>query len=199
MAKHDNIAAYLEYKTPYEACLAANDFDLVLPIKALFELKAQYEDKGAEVPSPQRWYPWQQRLIQQIDQPPDKRKVLWRWESVGGSGKSYLADWLQCNRDACVLEITDYRDVAHVMYNLRTLKRWKGNTIVFDLNRRHEYQQNGDIYHLIDSIKDRRITSGRDGAVVKFKRRLHVIVLATWPPNIHALSKDRLDVERIQC
>ncbi len=60
----------------------------------------------------------------------EERKVLWYWEHVGNAGKSFLADWLEINRDAFVVTGGKFADIAYA-FNYQEY-------IVFDYARDQE-------------------------------------------------------------
>ena len=56
--------------------------------------------KQLEVVTPlpaQPWYPWQQRILNKVQGPTERRKITWVHDAVGNRGKSYLTSYLVTN------------------------------------------------------------------------------------------------------
>lgn len=71
------------------------------------------------------------------------RKILWVWEPVGNTGKSWLAKWLVVNKGACYLQMGKKTDIAHA---------YKGEEVVaFDLTRSDKDFLN---YDVLESLKN---------------------------------------------
>lgn len=124
---------------------------------------------------------WQREFIGTvIDQPVDNRAVWWIYDTIGGTGKSWLCDYLIATRGAVFFENAKSRDIAHA-YNGEPV-------VVFDLARCSEGKVN---YGAIESLKNGRIFSSKYDSKSKYFKPPHVVCLANWPPDRAALSQDR--------
>lgn len=124
---------------------------------------------------------WQADFIGNvIDQPVNNRAVWWIYDATGGTGKSWLCDYLIATRGAIFFENAKSRDIAFA---------YDGQPIViFDFARTCEGHVN---YNVIECLKNGRIFSAKYGSKAKFFKPPHVICLANWPPARGSLSQDR--------
>lgn len=125
--------------------------------------------------------PWQQGVIEIIDEPPHQRHIHWYVDAVGGQGKSEMATYLEENRDACILESAKGADLAHLLPD-------DPKIIVFNFTRQTEDYIN---YSFIEKVKDGRVLSTKyQGAFKKFARP-HVFVFANFQPSPKTMSDDK--------
>lgn len=129
---------------------------------------------------------WQKDLLEDL-KIQDDRKIKWIQDSVGGQGKSTMAQYLENTQNAFVCKGGKYMDVAYE-YNFQKL-------IVFDLSR--SYEASKDVYRLIEDFKDGRVTSGKYDSRTKRQINVKVVVFANWAPDKDTLSQDRWDIEEI--
>ena len=131
---------------------------------------------------------WQSRLAEVVTLPPSARKVMWYWDGVGNTGKSFMVDYLIAMNDAIVFTHGKVHDIAHA-YN--------GEKIVcFDLARTQEEKLDA-VYMTLECLKNGRIFSGKYESTTKVFEVPHVIVFANFAPDKTKLSADRWDVHEI--
>lgn len=124
---------------------------------------------------------WQADFIGNvIDKPVDNRTVWWIYDTTGGTGKSWLCDYLIATRGAIFFENAKSRDIAYA-YDGQPI-------VVFDFARMCEGHVN---YNVIECLKNGRIFSAKYGSKAKFFKPPHVVCLANWPPERKNLSQDR--------
>lgn len=126
--------------------------------------------------------PWQiaikKRLLRQTD-----REVLWIWEKVGNTGKSFLAKHLMACCGAMYLSNGKTSDIAYA-YCHEPL-------VVFDFSRSFEEYIN---YGVIESLKNGVLFSTKYQSKTKVFKPAKIIVFANFEPDTDKLSEDRWDV-----
>lgn len=147
-------------------------------------LKAEYDDV--------KWRPWQKNIIDILDKTPDKRKIHWRWETSGNSGKSYLAKYLALTRDVIICsgkKADVFNQVLEYVKNGRMPK-----IILLDVPRTSLGYIN---YDAIEQLKNGFMYSGKYEGGQVFIKTPHVIAFANEEPDMDSLSEDRWDIIEI--
>lgn len=133
--------------------------------------------------------PWQQKIVDLINEDPHPRRIYWIWEPNGGTGKSFLARHLICNYGA--LFLTNGR-------HDRLLNAWNRERVVlFDFARdvvtvdRHGDTSDRVPYSPIEHYKNGVVWSGFAGARQMVGAVPHVICFANFEPDYVKLSLDR--------
>jgi len=135
-----------------------------------------------------RNYAWQSALFDLLDDDPDPRRVLWRWEPSGRCGKTTFARYALKKWDTAVFTTTTYD---------RVFRAYKGErVVVFDICR-DEMEKKGFSYSTLESLKNGFATSTMYEPETKIFDTPHVVVFANWPPDLCKLSADRWDVQLI--
>lgn len=132
---------------------------------------------------------WQQRLVDIAGTDPDSRHVYWFWESVGGTGKTFIGNYLSAFHGAIVFTSGKVADIAHA-YKLEPI-------VIFDLSRTQEDKLDA-VYMVIENFKNGRMFSPKYDSHVKVFAVPHVIVFANYPPDKTKLSADRWKIHHIQ-
>lgn len=132
------------------------------------------------LPEPRR--PFQQFILDYIQQPIHDRQIMWIYDEVGNAGKSALADHLMSNNNFKVFTNGKTADIAHA---------WNGENVIFDYSRSQAEQIN---YQIIEDLKNGRVFSGKYQSQTKFYKRPHVICFANFKPDRSKMSADRLVV-----
>lgn len=127
--------------------------------------------------------PWQQRLIDEVKLPADDRKIIWYYDEVGGSGKTWTSKLLFVEFGAAYFTNSKSADIAYA-YNGEPI-------VVFDFSRSNEESIN---YGAIETVKNGIMFSGKYEARTKMFACPHVIVMANFAPNMAKLSMDRWDI-----
>lgn len=130
--------------------------------------------------------PWQKDLMNYVEGEVDNRKVRWYVDSVGNTGKSWMADYLRCTKGAIKFENGKSSDIAYI---------YKQEKIVlFDLSRTQEQYFN---YSIVENFKNGYLFSPKYESCVKNFEKPHVIVFSNFDPDRSKLSADRWDVVRL--
>lgn len=132
------------------------------------------------LPEPHR--PFQQFILDYIQQPIHDRQIMWIYDEVGNAGKSALADHLMSNNNFKVFTNGKTADIALA---------WNGENVIFDYSRSQAEQIN---YQIIEDLKNGRVFSGKYQSQTKFYPRPHVICFANFKPDRSKMSADRLVV-----
>lgn len=116
-------------------------------------------------------YQWEAEVIGMLEEPVQKRRVIWIWSAESGTGKTTFFDY--CSSKYNVLPAGDY---ANTMY------AYDGEGIIwFDLTR----SQTGEHvpYHAIEKFSNATIHMSPKYASCRKKIVAHVVVTANIPPD----------------
>jgi len=128
---------------------------------------------------------WQSRLAEDLEAAPDSRKIIWFFDSVGNSGKSYFATHYNTKRS---YYITGGR-AADIYYGYQYEP-----VVFFDLAR---MKQDIVQYDVMESFKNGQFYSTKyECKNVKFQIP-HVVVFSNFYPDTTKLSADRWDIRDI--
>ncbi len=125
---------------------------------------------------------WQQDCITRLLSQ-DSRKVLWYYDKVGNTGKSYLAKYLFVKHTAFLVMNGKSADISYA-YDSQSL-------VVFDFARTLEEYVN---YQVIESFKNGVLFSPKYESKVKIFQPARVVVFANFLPDTSKLSADRWDI-----
>lgn len=131
---------------------------------------------------------WQQELLTHLSAPPDPRSVIWYFDAVGNSGKSYFAAHYRSADGERGFRFSGgkYADIYHA-YN-------RERAIFLDLTRT---SQEKVPYEVLESFKNGGFLATKyQSRYVTFEIP-HVIVFANYRPDESALSADRWDIRVI--
>lgn len=117
------------------------------------------------------------------------RQVLWVADLDGGTGKSFLAHFLNACYDYELIDgVTKTADVAHLLGTT-----FRG--IVFDVTRSSAQYFN---YSTLEACKNGFIMSGKYRGIKRIFKPVPVAVFANFHPDKSQLSADRWDILNIQ-
>ena len=135
--------------------------------------------------------PWQQRLNDMLEEPPDRRKIIFIVDTVGNNGKSWFADWFQQKKgDVCqVLTPGKRNDMA---YMLSPGLRW----LFLDAPRAK--QADFIQYDFLEDLKNGRVFSPKYESIMKTFEPMHVVVCMNEEPDRTKLSEDRYKIINIR-
>lgn len=131
---------------------------------------------------------WQSDLLEIVLEVPDSRKVIWSYDEVGNSGKSFFTDYLVAMHEAIVFTGGKLADIAHA-YDMQKI-------VIFDIARTKADCMNG-IYEAVETFKNGRIFSPKYESQVKVFPVPHVLCFANFAPDTEKLSADRWDIRVI--
>lgn len=139
-----------------------------------------------------QWFPYQQDILNLLNEKPDRRKIHWFWEPTGNSGKSYLAKYLALTRNVIICDGKKdniFNQIKSAIDNNLEIK-----ILLLDVPRTNNDYVN---YGAIEQIKNGCIYSGKyEGGQCIFKIP-HVLIFSNEEPKMSALSSDRWDIHRI--
>jgi len=126
--------------------------------------------------------PWQQKVIDMVEQPADDRSIVYVVDTVGNVGKSRLAKYLVRNHRAVMLE-GRVQDMAYA---------YEGEPIVvFDVSRTAA-ENVQHLYTMAEKLKNGMLFSSKYESRVRLFDPPHVIFFANVPPLEGAWSADRV-------
>lgn len=157
--------------------------------KGCGEVKKRLKDplEGKEL------YPWQQFVLDLIKEEPNDRDIYWFWEPIGNIGKTSLIKHIVMNNDNCTVVDGKAADAIHGITEM--VRKGNDPKVVFmDIVRTQEGRIS---YAAIEKIKNGMFFNTKYETGMVLYDCPHVIVFANWPPDIHALSKDRWQIYTI--
>lgn len=184
------------YKNPFEAIQKeARDLKDVMAINLIYNNKMSTVDKkqidylegfGKTMRK------WQKKLYEILIGEPDRRKVYWIVDVIGGQGKSDFCSYIDTLKkpETCltIASTGSTKDIFDGIRNWMDEGR-KPEIILIDLPR--TFQDRDSIYTLVESIKNGRMTCTKyKGKTIKFYPP-HLMVFANWMPETKFLSADR--------
>lgn len=137
--------------------------------------------------------PWQQDVVSALtDNEPDKRSVVWIYDSVGNVGKSFIADYFIVKYKAVKYEPGRFLDLAYAFSKEPTTPK----AVFIDCPRSTEkkdqaYDPLSGSLRFAEKLKDGIMTSTKYDSRTIYFRRPHVVFLANFLPDTSLLSKDR--------
>lgn len=131
------------------------------------------------------WYPWQQGILDGLNQPVHNRKVTWLYEETGNVGKSTLTRYLASIGKAYTPDVSKIQDILY-NYNYEPV-------VIFDIPRSKE-EHIDHFYTAIEQFKNGHFTSTKYEPRHMLFKSPHVIVFANFYPNTSKLSMDRWDI-----
>lgn len=134
---------------------------------------------------------WQQRLNDILEEPPDRRKIIFIVDEIGNSGKSWFADWYQQKKgDTCQVMTPGKR--ADMAYSLNP-----GLKVLF-LDAPRAKQADFIQYDFLEDLKNGRVFSPKYESIMKTYEPMHIVVCMNEEPDRTKLSADRYKVINIR-
>lgn len=142
----------------------------------------------------EQMYDWQKEIIEEIEQTPNDRTIVWIWSEQGCLGKTAICKYLTVNYGAICLHgkghdvrngISDYvktqGDTPKIV--VVPVPRCKGSTYVS--------------YEALENIKDMYFYSGKFEGGMVCGNPPHLYIFANEPPQTEKLSEDRWVIRNI--
>lgn len=172
----------------------SKDNNIITNIKIEKSLEEQYDDFMNMEYKDIVWKPWQTKVINIINQIPDRRTVYWFWEPSGNTGKSFLCKFIDW-KYSCIIVNGKQNDVFNGIKTYLDSKNEYPKIVIIDIPRTNENYIN---YSTMEKIKDGLFYSGKyEGGVCRLLP-LHLIVFANFQPVYTMLSQDRWHIESIE-
>ncbi len=141
-------------------------------------------------------HPWQKELKDKLDGPPDDREIIWIWEPLGRTGKSWFKNnYSNANPgEASFLTNGKTADMLH-----SSTKCMKARVFFLDLMRSTwtEDGKNFVNYQALEEIKNGNFASNKYDGAVYTRDSPHFVVFANCKPELKKLSLDRWCVQKI--
>lgn len=125
-------------------------------------------------------YPWQQQALDLLSEQ-DDRTVLWVYDSVGNTGKTYLSHHLDFKLNYQSFMGGKYADLAYAIQPDR-------DGYCIDLARTSE---EFCCYQFMESIKNKRVFTTKYESGTKYLQSHKLIVFSNYLPDTSKLSMDR--------
>lgn len=133
--------------------------------------------------------PWQQRVMDILQEPADDRTIVWIYDPQGGKGKTYLCKYLMANCGAFYISPSKSTDI-YAAYNNQRI-------ILYDIPRSFEDQYIN--YSALEKLKDGILFSGKYTSATKYRKdNAHLIVFSNEKPDTTKFSADRLRVMKLK-
>lgn len=129
---------------------------------------------------------WQLNSLKVLFQQ-NERQILWVVDPEGGTGKTWLANYLVNNYSAFYWRSSKKQDIAY-SYNFEPI-------VCFDFVRTNEDTVS---YEMIEQFKDGMIISTKYESLIKKRKDIKVIVFSNFEPKVDALSHDRWVIQRLR-
>ena len=129
--------------------------------------------------------PWQQKVIDILSAEPNDRTIYWVRDSEGGRGKTQLAKYLLCEKEACLLG----GRIADMAYMWNRDRKYKIG--IFDLTRT-QAETTDHLYTFAEQLKNGFFTSTKYISKLKMFAVPHVIFFSNSMPKEDKWSADRL-------
>ncbi|AUM61769.1 Rep [uncultured virus] len=148
--------------------------------------------KGWSLPKPLKIIselrPWQEQVINLINQEPDERTINWFWEPHGNTGKTVLIKYILSKyKNVHYFSGGKASDIAFQIIK----NKWDPEICIFGLPRTAEGAVS---YNALEQLKDGLVFSPKYEGGTKIFNSPHVIVFANWKPDTSKLSEDRWNV-----
>lgn len=184
-----------------EALIKNMDFNSRTAWSNVQGIKAAYTimKKKPEVDIPELKNEWQTELEKELLGKPEKRKIIWYVDIIGGSGKTEFGKYMHANYPNKFITTKDLgtsRDASTIIKN-EIENGWEQQGVIIDLPRTVE-DHDKRIYTFIEDIKDGMLTATKyEGGIIHYNKP-HVVIFANWEPRYEALSFDRWDVRFLE-
>jgi len=144
---------------------------------------------------------WQKELIDEINTTKfnsTNRKIIWYYDYIGNSGKSYLSMYLANLPSMDFLRLSKIgltRDFSELIYNAVYLHGWTCKCLLIDLPRTCEKYT--ALYECLENIKNGEIFKEKwssDNITLNNINNIIIIIFANFLPDYGKLSADRWDI-----
>jgi hypothetical protein len=139
------------------------------------------------------WRDWQKKLRAELDEKPDDRKIIWYYDEVGKSGKSYLSKHMGKYQKAFVCTTTK---IYHAATGLANHVNRHGDPSIVLINFTRETNPTG-IYNCLESMKDGMVFVQKYQSDMMYFESPHVIIFANFAPDVSKMSSDRWDIRTV--
>lgn len=133
------------------------------------------------------WKPFQDLLLNIINNKPNNRWIYWFYENKGNTGKTYIEKYIACKYNVILMDGKKDNIFHQVFKHIEDTQTMPEICIANVTRNGLEYIN----YDVLENLKDGVIFSGKyEGGKLIFKHP-HVICLSNHLPDINSLSLDR--------
>lgn len=129
-----------------------------------------------------------------IEAKPEKRKIYWIYDEIGGAGKTDFAKWAAVNVPYTIILGGKANDAFYGISQF-VEKQGKVHAVIFDFPR---CLDGGVSYEALEKIKDGLFFNTKYESGMCIYNPPHVICFANWAPRYGAVSLDRWQVESLR-
>lgn len=133
--------------------------------------------------------PWQQNIVNMLDEKPHDRRIWWYYDKQGGKGKSSLAKFMYYHHKIITLKVAKASDIINLVFKLPAQKMY-----IFDVQRTTRKDLMLDMYSAIEEVKTGYVVNTKYETGVKLFDRPHIIVFSNYMPDKSRLSSDMIEV-----
>lgn len=137
-------------------------------------------------------YPWQETVLEIINEAPSNRTIYWFWENEGNTGKTSLA------KHICLTQRAMYVSgkASDIKYGVAALvkKGMPPKVILVDVPRTYEQFVS---YEGMEAVKNGIFYSTKYESEMVMYDPPHVVCFANFHPDMDKLSRDRWDIRVI--
>ena len=166
---------------------------LIIPAVKRYKLKKSQLDyiQRKEESKDIVWKEWQQELLSELETCPNPRKIIWYYDPVGNTGKTFFAKW-RYQMDICtaVVQGGQAKDICHII----SKRTDDTNTIIMDMSRSSQHMVD---YNLIENVKNGYFQSGKYDSAMVIMPIPHMVIFSNFKPNTAKLSADRWDIRKL--
>lgn len=167
-------------------------------MKADTRIDGPWSDKDVDIYIPTKyvstpeWYPWQQYVIDSIDEPTD-RDINVIIDETGNKGKTTLAMWLGCrNKARRIPPMNSAKDISRMVYDTPTSKCY-----IIDMPRAMDKRKLSEMYTAIEEIKNGHVYDDRYHFKEKYFDSPTIWVFTNIKPDLELLSASRWNLYSI--
>lgn len=173
-------------KSNVEYCSKDGDVVSTLPVPMNLRLLKKYENVV--------WNDWQTEVINIVEAEPDERSIHWFYETVGNTGKSFLAKYLFLKYGCIIADGKKDNVFNQVLTWCAGHMDESPRIILLDVPRaNNDYVQ----YGVLEQLKNGLVYSGKyEGGICAFECP-HVIAFSNEKPKQEMWSHDRLKIKNI--
>ena len=158
-----------------------------------FELKKEHNLHLQKMEEGKRivWKDWQLKLLKELDGKPSERKVIWYYDTVGNTGKTYFSKWRgELDKYTAIVQGGPPKDIYYIIAK----RTHDTKTVIIDMARCSKGMLD---YNLIENLKNGYFQSGKYDSTMKIMPIPHLVVFANYKPDMEQLSQDRWDIRII--
>lgn len=163
----------------------------------LYEYKPQPQQIVPKIITSSQFYSWQLELLQELNNPPDDRKVLWYVDPKGNTGKTSMLKYLRHHLNAFTYTIEDAKNVGQYLRNHHKKYGTAYTIVAIDIPKSSKNGENFNICTQAENFKNGEFSAPKYMSEIIFMPEVHVLIFSNYKPNIYGLSSDRWVIREI--